>query len=261
MNYSKLKESWEKEEKATFKGWDFSHLENRCDNEELPWKYEHILNKYLKPNHKLLDMGTGGGEFLLSLNHPYNNTSVTEMWPPNVELCKEKLAPLGIEVKHVVDDSALPFKDNSFDIIINRHEFFDIREVKRILKPDGIFITQQVGGKNNEILSNILIKDFIPLYADNTLEDNLKKLGNSLFEIIYANEYFPYLRFKDIGAVVYFAKIIEWEFPNFSVENSFKELCKLQDDIIHKGYVESIEQRYIIVCRKNIDIDNLTGKF
>lgn len=250
MNYSKLKEVWKKEEEAIFKGWDFSYLENRWDDEELPWNYEEILKKYLRSDYKLLDMGTGGGEFLLSLNHPYNNTSVTEMWVPNVELCKQKLEPLGIEVKQVFNYCQLPFKDNTFDIIINRHESFDINEVRRILKSNGIFITQQVGGKNNEILSKALIKGFKPLYSNNTLDNNIKKLENNLFEILYANEYFPYLRFKDIGAIVYFAKIIEWEFPNFSVENCFEELCKLNEDINVNGYVESIEHRYIIVSRK-----------
>lgn len=250
MNYSKLKELWQKEEEATFKGWDFSYLENRWYDEELPWNYKNIVKKYLKLEYKLLDMGTGGGEFLLSLNHPYTNTSVTEMWEPNVKLCKEKLEALGIEVKHVFDDSELPFEDNTFDIVINRHESFDIKEVERILKSNGIFITQQVGGKNNEVLSKALIKDFTSSYEDNTLDNNLKKLEDNLFDILYANEYFPYLRFKDIGAIVYFAKIIEWEFPDFSVENCFEELCKLNDDIINKGYIESIEHRYIIVCRK-----------
>ena len=215
MNYSELKELWKKEEQAAFKGWDFSYLENRWDEQELPWNYEDILKKYLNPDYKLLDMGTGGGEFLLSLNHPYNNTAVTEMWIPNVELCKQKLEPLGIQVKQVFNDSELPFEDNTFDIIINRHESFDIKEVKRILKPEGIFITQQVGGKNNEVLSKTLIDGFNPLYADNTLENTLKNLGNNFFEILYANEYFPYLRFKDI-----------------------------------KGYIESIEHRYIVVCKK-----------
>lgn len=250
MNYSKLKEVWKKEEQATFKGWDFSYLENRWDDEELPWNYEVILKKYLKSDYKLLDMGTGGGEFLLSLNHPYSNTSVTEKWIPNVKLCKQKLEPIGIQVKQVFNDSELPFEDNTFDIIINRHESFDIKEVERILKPEGIFITQQVGGKNNEILSKALIDNFNPLYADNTLDNTLKNLENSLFKILYANEYFPYLRFKDIGAIVYFAKVIEWEFPNFSVEDCFDKLCKLNEDINIKGYIESFEHRYIVVCKK-----------
>lgn len=253
MNYSKLKELCKKEEQATFKGWDFSHLDNRWEREELPWSYEDILKKYLRPDLKLLDMGTGGGEFLLSLNHPYSNTAVTEMWSPNVEICRDKLEPLGIEVKQVFKDSELPFASNVFDIIINRHASFDIKEVQRILKPDGVFITQQVGGKNNEVLSKVLIKDNKRLYEDNTFDKNLISLRNNSFEVIYANEYFPYLRFKDIGAIVYYAKVIQWEFPNFSVESCFEELCKLNEHLCTKGYAESLEHRYILVgIKKNV---------
>lgn len=248
MNYSKLREAWRKEENITFKGWNFSYLENKWVTEKLPWNYRDILKKYLNPNYKLLDMGTGGGEFLLSLNHPYNNTSVTEMWEPNVKLCKEKLEPLGITVKQIFTDTHLPFDDNSFDIVINRHSSFDIKEIRRILKPNGILITQQVGGQNNEVLSKALIKDFKPLFPENTLSNKLEELEQNSFKILYAKEYFPHLRFKDIGAIIYFAKIIEWEFPNFSVDNYFEELYKLNEDLNTYGYIESIEHRFIIVC-------------
>lgn len=250
MEYGKLKEFWKEEEKNAFKGWDFSHLRDRWVDEELPWNYRDILNGYLKSDYKLLDMGTGGGEFLLSLNHPYNNTSVTEMWEPNVQLCKEKLEPLGIQVKQVFNDNELPFENDTFDMIINRHESFDIEEVRRILKPNGVFITQQVGAKNNEILSKALLKDFKPQFPKNTLEIRQKQIQQNFFEVLYSGESFPFLRFKDIGAIVYFAKIIEWEFPNFSVDACFKELCELNEEIKVKGYVESIEHRFIIVCRK-----------
>ena len=250
MEFNKLKELWKIEENNAFTGWDFSYLEGRCLEEELPWDYREILNKYLDPSYKMLDMGTGGGEFLLTLNHPYENTSITEMWEPNLKLCKEKLEPLGIEVRQVFDDTKLPFKANSFDIIINRHEFFDVKEIERILKPDGVFITQQVGGKNNEVLSRALIKDFKPLFSKNTLNNRLMELKNNHFEILHSEECFPYLRFKDVGAIVYFAKIIEWEFPNFSVENCFKELRKLNEEIKDNGYIESIEHRFIIACKK-----------
>ena len=250
MNYSKLKELWKREENNTFKGWDFSYLENRWVDEELPWNYRDILKKYLNPDYKLLDMGTGGGEFLLSLNHPYRNTSVTEMWEPNVKLCKERLEPLGIEVKQVFNDDDLPFEDDTFDIIINRHASFDIKEVRRILKPNGIFITQQVGGKNNEVLSKALIKDFKPLFSENILDNKLKELEKNFFETLYAKEFFPYLRFKDIGAIVYFAKIIEWEFPNFSVDNCKNRLLYAQQILEQNGCIEGKIHRFLLVLRK-----------
>ncbi len=250
MKNDRLKELWKSEEDKVFKGWDFSYLDKRCIDEKLPWDYKGIIQKHLKHGDKLLDMGTGGGEFLLSLNHPHYNTSVTEMWEPNVNLCKEKLGSLGIEVKQIFSDSKLPFEKNTFDIIINRHESFDATEVKRILKPSGIFITQQVGGKNNEVLSKALIKDFKPLYPENNLKDVQNKLEKNSFNIIYGDEFFPYLRFYDVGAIVYFAKIIEWEFPDFSVDNCFEELCRLNEVIEDKGYIESIEHRFVIVCEK-----------
>ncbi|WP_159434113.1 hypothetical protein [Clostridium grantii] len=50
---------------------------------------------------------------------------------------------------------------------------------------------------------------------------------------------------------MYFAKIIEWEFPNFSVDSCFKQLCQLQTIVEQRGYIESKEHRFIIVAEKN----------
>ena len=61
---------WKEEEAATFTGWDFSHLNGRCQDGELPWNYESMARSLLCPEKELLDMGTGGGEFLLTLGHP-----------------------------------------------------------------------------------------------------------------------------------------------------------------------------------------------
>lgn len=251
MNCENLKEIWKKEESMSFKGWDFSYLENRWDCELLPWNYKDIVLKYLKPNYMLLDIGTGSGEFLLSLNHPHKNTSVTEMWKPNVELCRKKLGEIGIDVNEVLNDEELPFKDNTFDIIINRQASYSIKEVKRILKPNGLFITQQVGGLNNKRLCDFLIKNHIPKYKEKNLNNAIRDSIDNRFDIIYSDEYFPYYRFKDIGALVYYAKVIVWEFPGFSVDKAFKELLSLNEMLNKDGYIESFAHRYIIIC-KNI---------
>lgn len=139
MNENILKKKWKKEEEKAFKGWDFSYLEDHWQEEELPWSYRDIVLDHLKSSDKLLDMGTGGGEFLLTLNHPYNLTSVTEAYPPNLKLCRKKLSPLGIEVREIVSDSELPYESDKFDVIINRHEAFDVNEVARVLKNKGCF--------------------------------------------------------------------------------------------------------------------------
>ena len=82
----------------------------------------------------------------------------------------------------------------------------------------------------------------------------MKKKKNELidagFEILYENEYFPKIKFLDLGAIAYFAKIIKWEFMNFSVINSIDKFEILEKELHEKGYVQSTEHRFIIVARK-----------
>lgn len=249
MDMNTLKQKWLLEENKKIEGWDFSYLYGRWEEEKLPWNYKNLICKYLNKDSMLLDMGTGGGEFLLSLQHPYINVSVTEAWEPNLKLCKETLEPLGITVKQTFNDNKLPFNDNAFDIIINRHEDYDAKEVKRILKENGIFITQQVGGKNNEKLSKFLIPNFKSQYLDFEVNKEVSKFKDLNFSILYENEYFPCLKFFDVGAIVYLANIIVWEFPNFSVERCFNQLCRLEEELEENGYIESLEHRFIIVAK------------
>lgn len=250
MNLEQLRSYLKKEEEQAFKGWDFTYLDDRWNNEKLPWDYKRILLSYLQPSDKLLDMGTGGGEFLLTLNHPYKLTSVTESYPPNVQLCHDTLSPLGIEVKQVFDDGRLPFDADTFDVISNRHESFNIAEVKRILKSGGYFITQQVGGRNNRDLSQKLVDDFTPQFKDHDLKHNRELLLNEGFHILFEDEAFTQTQFYDLGALVYFAKIIEWEFPGFSVDSCFDNLCKVQTEWMENGYISGTEHRFITVAKK-----------
>ena len=143
MNHQELKELWKQEEAiAHIHGWDFSHIADKYEEEhDIPWDYDSLVRQYLKKDMKLLDYDTGGGEFLLSLGHPYENTAATEGFPPNVKLCQEKLIPLGIDMRECSDPAHLPFGDSSFDLVINRHGDFFPDELYRVLKPGGLFIT------------------------------------------------------------------------------------------------------------------------
>ena len=90
------KEIWKAEETHAFSGWDFSHLDGRQDYDPLPWDYRAEVQNGLLESHRLLDMGTGGGEFLRTLAHPFANISATEGYAPNLALCRAQLEPLGV---------------------------------------------------------------------------------------------------------------------------------------------------------------------
>lgn len=252
MTKEELRTIWKKEEEcAHIKGWDFSHIEDRyCEEDVLPWDYKTIIKSYLKSDMKLLDYDTGGGEFLLTLNHPYCNTSATEGFLPNVKLCKEKLIPLGIELRECNDASRIPFDDESFDIIINRHGDFDPAEIKRLLKKGGVFITQQVGSNNDRDLVELVLPDAKVPFPDLNLKAQRKGFIDLGFEMLKEDEAFGPISFYDVGAFVWFARIIEWEFPNFSVDNCFDKLLKLQRVIEKKGKIEGTTHRYLIVAKK-----------
>lgn len=252
METKQLKEMLLMEENKAekFTGWDFSHLKGRWKDEQIPWDYFSIIKQYLKADKKLLDMGTGGGEFLLSLHHPYSLCAISEGYLPNVLLCKQKLAPLGIQVEQIFDDQHIPYEDDRFDIVINRHEDYDLREVKRILKKDGIFITQQIGKDNDwDLIQRVLPKQ------DN--RNNKKVLSYAIkeaeeldFQILDAKEVMTPLLFYDLGAFVYFAKIISWEFVGLSVEAHFDRLLTMQKEIEANGYLQGSEHHFLLVLKK-----------
>ncbi len=247
-----LRKKWEAEEDtAHIHGWDFSHIQSRYEEEnDLPWDYRKIIEEYLLPDMKLLDIDTGGGEFLLSLGHPYHNTFATEGYPLNAELCRKTLLPLGIDFKACDDVTDIPFDDSSFDIVINRHGSFDPAEIHRLLKPGGLFITQQVGGRNDRELVEMVLPGTPVPFPEAELCIQKEYLEKAGFEIIRAEEAFRPIRFYDIGAFVWFARIIEWEFPGFSVDNCFDKLLKMQELIDRNGVVEGTVHRYLITAKK-----------
>lgn len=250
MDRDHLYALWTQAQKQPIAGWDFSRLDGRMESGALPWDYRAILLSRLRPDSRLLDMGTGGGEFLLGLGHPHRLTSVTEGYAPNLALCRERLSPLGIEVKAVREDNRLDFPGASFDLIINRHEDLSAPEIFRCLKPGGMFITQQVGGGNNHDLAKRLIPGCAPSFPDHTLSANVRLLEAAGFEIIRREEAFPRVRFYDVAALVYFAGIIEWEFPGFSVDTSFEQLISLQEELETTGHIDGTEHRFLIAAAK-----------
>ncbi len=253
MNQKQLIDQWLQEEKvAHIHGWDFSHIHGRYEEEyDLPWDYEQIIRENLTDEKTLLDIDTGGAEFLLSLNHQYNKLSATEAYPPNVELCKKTLLSLGVDFKEADGTGELPFADESFDIVINRHGDLNAKEIYRVLKPNGISITQQVGAENDRELVELLYNDVPPLPFPNQYlniaQEAFEKEG---FTTLRAEEVFRPIKFLDVSALVWFAHIIEWEFPDFSVDKCLPNLLHAQEILEQKGAIEGRIHRFLLLVRK-----------
>lgn len=243
---------WKAEEDIAYiYGWDFSHIEGRYkEPQPLPWDYRKVIEAYLTPEMKLLDIDTGGGEFLRSLGHPHENTAATENYPPNVRLCEEVLLPLGIDFRPADGKGALPFADSSFHMVIDRHGDFNPVEIYRMLKPGGVFVTQQVGAENERELVELLCgKTDLPFpeqYADKAAAA-FRRAG---FSVLRQEECFRPIRFYDVGALVWFARVLPWEFPAFSVESHLRNLMQAQQILEERGQIEGRTHRFLLVAQK-----------
>jgi len=119
-------------------------------------------------------------------------------------------------------------------MVINRHESIPASEIYRILKPGGVFITQQVGGQHNVRLNELLGGGE---YADAywTLEYACRELERAGFQIVERRDEHPPLRFDDIGAIVYYLKVITWQIADFSVDKYYQPLVELHNRIQDEG--------------------------
>ena len=252
MNRNECYRRWLAEEEiAHIHGWDFSHIEDRYEEEgNLPWDYRAAILRRLKPSMKLLDIDTGGGEFLLELGHPHHLLAATEAYPPNVQLCRETLLPLGIDFRPADGGGPLPWPDGTFDMVINRHGSFNPAEIRRVLKPGGWFITQQVGADNDRDLAEMLLPGTPAPFPEQRLGIVREQFAQAGFAIEEAQEAFRPIRFYDVGALVWFARIIEWEFPGFTVDGCKERLFALQELIDQGKSIDGTIHRFMLVGRK-----------
>jgi SAM-dependent methyltransferase len=165
-------------------------------------------------------------------------------------MCSEKLLPLGIDFKECNNPSEIPFEDEMFDLIINRHGSFDAREIHRLLRYNGVFITEQVGEDNDRDLVEMVLHDTKKPFPHLNLTEQRKHFENAGFHIVQAEEVYCPIKFYDVGAFVWFAHVIEWEFPGFSVDKCFEQLCKMQEVIDQEKKIEGTIHRYLIVAKK-----------
>jgi SAM-dependent methyltransferase len=246
-----LRSQWLAEEQVPFHGWDFSYLEGRMVGEGMPWDYMAMAATRMAQATAMLDMDTGGGERILSLRpHWPAKVVVSEGYPPNVALTKERLSLFGVTVVEAASSTValMPFADHEFDLVLKRHGAFNANELARILAPGGIFLTQQVHG----LFAHDLLAHFgaSPQWPNATYEDAITRLAAAGLELLQGADWRGKLIFKDVGALVYYLKAIPWMVPGFSVERHFARLLLLQARLELEGELAYASMHYWVEARQ-----------
>ena len=224
-------------------GWDFSWLGDRLRVAPLPWSFEDIVAAQARRSHDLLDLETGGGEWLARLAARPTRTVATESWPPNVEVARARLQPLGITVvRHEgapdnveqADDETrgqLPFPSGSFALISNRHGTFVASEVARVLTPNGVFLTEQVGGDYDEFHDALKLSRPTGRAREWTVEMAAEQLERAGLRVEESAEASEETTFADVGAFAWYLKAIPWVVEGFSIADHRARLEELHAEM------------------------------
>lgn len=230
-----------------FTGWDFSWIKNRVNSRPLPWNYANLVHKHAKSSPDMLDLGTGGGEVLSNLAYRPPMTVATEAYAPNVFIAARCLHPLKVAVVYVggAPDNAqqtttksmiLPFKDSSFDLIIDRHESYVAAEIFQMLRPGGHFVTQQVGQQRYNDFHHLLNVQ-VPLDPNPPWDLKLARaqLEEAGFHIVDSGTGLETKSFLDIGAFAWYLKSVPWVVEGFSIQKYRDQLRILHSKIGNEG--------------------------
>jgi SAM-dependent methyltransferase len=240
-------------QQAHFAGWDFSWLAGRKVETSLPWNYRELVIAYMQDAKAMLDMDTGGGEFLAQLPFRPAFTCATENYPPNIPIAKARLGQFGIQVYQSDEENGhLPFNDRQCDLVINRHGDYHLAEIWRILRPGGVFLTQQVGANNEIELNEFLAPGTLPMYSGDefAFDIMIRACKQQGFEMLRAESAGIPSDYLDIGAVVYQLKVISWQISDFSLEAYRDRLLAMHDVICTEGKFTTTEERYLLIAQK-----------
>jgi len=247
---------------AAFEGWDFSWLGDRSDDPKTPWRYTELVGDALSRSESALDIDTGGGETLAALAPFPGSVVATEGFPPNIPVAGANLHAVSVALIGVdsapdnidQDDatpgdtaSHLPFRDASFDLVLNRHSSYWPTEIARVLQPAGTYLTQQRADGDHELLR--AFDRPITSGPDFDLDLAVAQLEEANFHVVRGEESYATVRFFDIGELVYYLRAIPWIVPDFDVDADRDTLHRIDDAIRAGGPFGVASYRFLIEAR------------
>lgn len=243
-------------------GWDFSWFTGRASEQRPSWGYAGLLAERMARAAAGLDIQTGGGEVLASVPVAPPVLAATESWPPNLAIARRTLAKFDAAVVATEDAADLPFAEESFDLVVSRHPVVTRwDEVRRVLRPDGVYLAQHVGSGSVRELTEFMMEPQPPPSPPHPLPAAATRSGTSPIAAVVAAEAAGLdvvdvrqealrMEFHDIAAVVHFLRKVIWIVPGFTVDAYRDRLAELHSFIERHGPFVAHSQRFLIEARR-----------
>ncbi|GIP30185.1 methyltransferase [Paenibacillus sp. J23TS9] len=232
-------------------GWDFSRL--NVTVEGAAWDFYDEVISLCKPGDILLDIGTGGGESLLSISDSAlllvgidHSKGMMETAANNLD----KSARSNVRFLQM-EASQLQFPPDFFNMISCRHSEFYAGEAARVLGSDGVFLTQQVSEHDKMNLKQAFGRGQAWESRKGTLKaryiTELKEAGFSRIQSLEYNATEYYQTPEDLVFLLKYTPIV----PDFGQnEMDFQILRQFIEEHQSEKGIRTNSERFMIIARK-----------
>ena len=153
-------------------------------------------------------------------------------------------------VDHVVQATGLPFRDGAFDLVVSRHPVgTDWAETARVLRPGGVFLSQQIGDGTNRELSEAMLGPLPPPDREHPEQIAAAARAAGLTVLSVRGERLR-AEYFDIAAVAHFLRKVVWTVPGFTIDQYRTQLRAVHDQITATGRFVSYANRVLIEAQK-----------
>ncbi|MGN7415992.1 class I SAM-dependent methyltransferase [Paenibacillus sp. SAF-068] len=233
-------------------GWNFSSM--NVISEKIGWNFYEEVVCHTRSSDLLLDIGTGGGEAILSIaGEPLLLVGI-DLAQEMIETAQRNLQTAGVHpnVRFLhMDAENLAFPKHFFNVVSSRHSGFSASEVFRVLAEGGIFLTQQVSEHDKSNIAEAFGRGQSLGIQPGTLMERYKhELQTAGFHDIQAREYNVvehYATPEDLMFLLTHAPII----PDFGkVETDFERFQQFVREHYEEKGIRTNSARFMITARK-----------
>ncbi|MFX3650679.1 MAG: class I SAM-dependent methyltransferase [Paenibacillus sp.] len=177
-------------------GWNFSSM--NVVSEKIGWNFYEEVVRHTRSADLLLDIGTGGGEAVLSIAGEALLLVGIDLAQGMIETAQQNLLAARAHCTRThsnvrflqMDAEKLAFPESFFNVVSSRHSRFSASEVFRVLDTGGIFLTQQVSEHDKSNISEAFGRGQSLGIQSGTLMERYKhELHEAGFHDIQAREY------------------------------------------------------------------------
>ncbi len=232
-------------------GWNFSSVRARYD--PVPWNYVEVVRRYLKPQDRVLDIGTGGGEIFLSLAPYFGRGFGIDQDPAMIETARRNQSALALDNISllVMEAGALQFDADEFDVVLLRHLRVHVSEIVRVLRNGGYFITQMVGQRSS--LNILAAFEWTPdSFGPDWWQPAAQLADQFLFHgcrMIAQAEYNVPYRFCDLESFMFWLMSVPWP-EKIELEKHWQNINRVLETSWMEGGIETNEHRGLLIVQK-----------